>query len=80
MPTIYREDGFEVVIFTRDEHPPPHVHVFHAGELIVIELEPMAVRESRMKRKNAGKAWLLVAGNREAFLRQWHHIWSLKHG
>jgi hypothetical protein len=80
MPTIMREDGFEVVIFTRDEHPPPHVHVFHAGELIVIELEPMTVRESRMKPRTAAKAWLLVAGKRGELLQQWDHIWRRKHG
>jgi hypothetical protein len=26
MPTIVREDGYEIRIYTLD-HPPPHVHV-----------------------------------------------------
>ncbi|HEY5425715.1 MAG TPA: DUF4160 domain-containing protein [Candidatus Tumulicola sp.] len=30
MPTIVREDGYEIQIYTRD-HLPPHVHVRKAG-------------------------------------------------
>ena len=29
MPTIYRQDGFEVMIYTND-HRPAHVHIFKA--------------------------------------------------
>ncbi|MDB5102190.1 MAG: hypothetical protein JWM80_6611 [Cyanobacteria bacterium RYN_339] len=32
MPTIIREDGFEVIIYSGNEHAPPHVHVFKAGD------------------------------------------------
>ena len=32
MPTIIREGGFEVIIYTGNEHAPPHVHVFKAGK------------------------------------------------
>lgn len=37
MPTILREEGFEVRIYTLD-HPPPHVHVAKAGAIVRIDL------------------------------------------
>ena len=36
MPTIFEEDGYRVMVFIRGEHPPPHVHVFHAGTFIAV--------------------------------------------
>ena len=33
MPTLIREEGFEVRIYTLD-HPPPHVHVAKAGAMV----------------------------------------------
>jgi hypothetical protein len=80
MPRILRIDGFEVAILTRDEHPPPHVHVYHADEEIVIELEPLAVRESRMRHKNAARAWLIVQNKQGLLLERWHQIWKMRHG
>jgi hypothetical protein len=37
MPTVFREAGFEVRIYTLD-HPPPHVHVWKAGAVVKIDL------------------------------------------
>lgn len=37
MPTLIREQGFEVRIYTLD-HPPPHVHVAKAGAIVKIDL------------------------------------------
>jgi hypothetical protein len=37
MPTVLREAGFEVRIYTLD-HPPPHVHVWKAGAVVKIDL------------------------------------------
>lgn len=37
MPTILREAGFEVRIYTFD-HPPPHVHVEKAGAIVKVDL------------------------------------------
>ena len=37
MPTIVREAGFEVRIYTSD-HPPPHVHVEKAGAVVKVDL------------------------------------------
>ena len=37
MPTVLRERGFEVRLYTLD-HPPPHVHVAKAGAVVRIDL------------------------------------------
>lgn len=37
MPTVVREAGFAVRIYTSD-HPPPHVHVQKAGAVLKIDL------------------------------------------
>ncbi|HKC79753.1 MAG TPA: DUF4160 domain-containing protein, partial [Gemmatimonadaceae bacterium] len=44
MPTVIREDGFEVRIYTFD-HPPPHVHVSKAGAIVRIDLATHYVTE-----------------------------------
>ena len=44
MPTVLREDGFEVRIYTLD-HPPPHVHVAKAGAIVRIDLATRTVTE-----------------------------------
>ena len=44
MPTVLREEGFEVRIYTLD-HPPPHVHVAKAGAIVRIDLATLTVTE-----------------------------------
>jgi len=44
MPTVLREDGFEVRIYTFD-HPPAHVHVAKAGAIVRIELATRTATE-----------------------------------
>ena len=45
MPTLIREGGFEIRIYTLD-HPPPHVHVAKAGAVMKIELATCEVVKS----------------------------------
>jgi hypothetical protein len=37
MPTILREDGYDIQIYTQD-HLPPHVHVFARGCEAILNL------------------------------------------
>ena len=37
MPTVHRARGFKFVIYLND-HPPPHVHVWHAGTVAKIDI------------------------------------------
>lgn len=43
MPTVLREDGFEVRIYTFD--PPRHVHVAKAGAIVRIDLATRAATD-----------------------------------
>lgn len=38
MPIVLRESGFDFKINT-DDHVPMHVHVWHQGNLVIINLE-----------------------------------------
>ena len=44
MPTLVRENGFEVRLYTSD-HPPPHVHTEKAGAIMKIDLATSEVME-----------------------------------
>jgi pterin-4a-carbinolamine dehydratase len=44
VPTLVRERGFEVRIYTLD-HPPPHVPVAKAGAIVKIDLSTHQVTE-----------------------------------
>ncbi len=80
MPTVLRQHGFDVAIRPRD-HGPPHVHVLHSGEEVVIllgvgDVVPR-VRENRgMRLRNVRKAMNIVAANNEIFLKDWQKIYG----
>lgn len=78
MPTVYRANGLEVMIYV-DDHRPAHVHVFSADGEVVINLhdsvERMEIRTvAGMRKKDVRKAWDVVTENHAAFLRQWREI------
>ena len=79
MPTPIKQNGFAVRIYTRDEHPPAHVHVWKAGGEMVIylgdEQTPPSVRESRgLAARDERRAFELVVNNQELLLREWRRI------
>jgi len=74
MPTIIRQDGFDVMIFTND-HRPAHVHVFKARAEVVLMLAPVSIRENyRMSKKNVRKAIDIISSNLELLLQSWREI------
>ncbi len=78
MPTIYRQDGFDVMIYTND-HVPAHVHVFKADGEVVIYLgsgnSPPRVRTNiRMGRADERRALIIVAEHDEEFWAEWGRI------
>lgn len=78
MPTIYRQDGFEVMIYTND-HRPAHVHIFKAEAEVIINLStgaaPPRVRTNiGMGRADERRALIMVAENDEAFWIEWKRI------
>ena len=78
MPTVLREDGFEVVIYT-NEHPPPHVHAFNADGEAIINLGdedtlPLLRAITGMKKKDVRKAFAIIFNNRAFLLEEWRRI------
>ena len=79
MPTLITQDGFAVMIYIRDEHPPAHVHVWKAeGEVIIYlgdESELPSVHQvNRMSKKNVRQALAIVEENQEMLLEEWRRI------
>lgn len=72
MPTIVREAGFEVRIYTSD-HPPPHVHVGKGGAVVKIELATAeAVRiAGEISDRDVKRAEQIVARHAARLLEAW---------
>lgn len=76
MVTIYRANGFRVVIFV-DDHEPAHVHVFGDGEAKVNlrpDQEPELVYAVNMTSSEVRKALRLVREQRTVLLLRWIEI------
>ena len=74
MPTIIRQEGSQVMVFTND-HRPEHVHVFKGGAEAVMTLFPVAIRENQpMSKRDLQKALEIVATNQALLRRAWREI------
>lgn len=74
MPTIVREDGYEIRIYTLD--PPPHVHVAKAGAVLKIDLTTCRVIEivGTISDREAKRAEGLVAKHAQLVRKEWTKI------
>lgn len=75
MPTIHRESGFNFKINT-DDHEPAHVHVWHQGNLLIINFEDtVSVRENYGFNRNETRRALEIVVRRQAeFQMRWREI------
>ena len=75
MPTLIREEGFEVRIYTLD-HPPPHVHVAKAGAIVKIDLSTHHAIEivGAMSDRDVKRAERLVARNTRFLKLEWEKL------
>ena len=75
MPTVIREEGFEVRIYTFD-HPPPHVHVAKAGAIVRIDLAAHTVTEivGAISDRDVKRAERLVAQHAKMLKKEWTKI------
>jgi hypothetical protein len=75
MPTVLREAGFEVRIYTFD-HPPAHVHVWKAGAVLKIDLITRQVIEiiGAISDRDVKRAERLVARHATRQKREWTKI------
>ena len=73
MPTVLREGGFQVIIFTHD-HAPMHVHVKHGAESVIIDLESLALRRVYMNDRKVNAALRLIRDNRDFLIAEWQRV------
>jgi hypothetical protein len=75
VPTLIREAGFEVRIYTLD-HPPPHVHVARAGAIVKIDLATHYAIEivGSISDRDVRRAERLVAQNAEFLKSEWEKL------
>ena len=75
VPTVLRERGFEVRIYTFD-HPPAHVHVVKAGAVMKIDLASCQVTEiaGRISGQEVKRAERIVAQDVELLMQEWTKI------
>jgi hypothetical protein len=75
VPTLIREAGFEVRIYTLD-HPPPHVHVAKRGAIVKVELATCQAVEivGTISDRDVRRAERLVAQHVELLEAEWEKI------
>lgn len=75
MPTLIREEGFELRIYTLD-HPPPHVHVAKAGAIVKIDLSTHHTIEivGAISDRDVKRAERLVARNTQFLKLEWEKL------
>lgn len=75
MPTVLRVEGFRFFVFPED-HEPPHVHVFKAGEEAKLKLgdentPPEVWDPMEMATHEVRKAARIVEANQAELLAAW---------
>jgi hypothetical protein len=75
VPTLIREEGFEVRIYTLD-HPPPHVHVAKAGAIVKVHLSTHHAVEivGAISDRDVKRAERLVARNAQFLKVEWEKL------
>jgi hypothetical protein len=75
VPTLIREAGFEVRIYTLD-HPPPHVDVAKAGAIVKIDLSTHQAIEivGAISDRDVRRAERLVARNAQFLKVEWEKL------
>ena len=73
MPTIVRQDGFDVMIHT-DDHAPPHVHCYGENAVVVIELDSLRVRRRKGSDRDVRVARAVVEQHQALLQQAWRQI------
>lgn len=72
MPVIGNFDGIKIYIFPED-HMPPHVHIFHGGETVSIQIDASKVT-GKMHNRVLKKSVQWVEKNREMLTKEWERL------
>ena len=70
---------YDVYVYTRDEHPPAHVHVWLGDKEAVVEIETLNVRAgTEFHSRDLKKILALVEAHQEQLLAVWDSIFSTR--
>jgi hypothetical protein len=73
-PTVVRQDGYQLIIFTND-HPPPHVHVRHSGRVARARLKPIEIlHNSGYNARELSKIRAIVEEHQALLLEAWFEL------
>lgn len=77
MPTVLIQNGFRLMIYTRD-HEPMHVHIEYQGNQAIIEFEPIVRIRSNygLNRRELRQALAIVVENLEFLTEKWREIYD----
>jgi Domain of unknown function (DUF4160) len=80
MPTLLRQDGFEIRMYFND-HDPPHVHAFKAGGQVKVglgslEVSPSLLLVQGMSDKDVKKAIAIVMEHQAELLDKWEEFYG----
>lgn len=74
MPTLVRQNGFQVMIHT-DDHRPAHVHCYRDGRLVAVRLSDLSVvKLRRASRRDISDALQIVAEHHDRLAQAWREI------
>lgn len=78
MPTVLKQDGFNIVIWTHD-HMPMHVHCYlgkpNQAPAVELWLADAEVKKNRgLSLKDVRRARKIVEDNRDFLIREWQRI------
>lgn len=70
MPTISRFYGISITMYFGD-HPPPHFHVFYAGDSAKIDIQTLRVIKGHLPRRALGLVLLWAEEHRDELEENW---------
>jgi hypothetical protein len=73
MPTIATNGKYTISVHVRDEHPPPHVHVYYDGKVSRVSLFDLRVMD-RVSEQDQKALMAVVAQYRMQALEVWAEV------
>ena len=73
MPKLLDSEGVRVYIYP-DDHPPPHVHAYWAGEAVKIAIEDARVIIGALPRAKLDVARRFIIENRVLLFERWQSL------
>lgn len=67
MPVVARDGKYTIRVHVRNEHPPPHVHVYYDGKVSRVSLFDLRVMDKVSKQDQKGLMAVVTQYRMQAF-------------